>query len=66
MNRELYVDEAECTGCEYCAAKLPDVFFMKNGISVPVSPIPPSMLKAIEAVIANCPAECIAWKEKTN
>lgn len=60
----LYIDENECTGCEYCVVELPNVFKMnESGISVPLSTggIPASK---IQPVIDHCPAECIFWKEK--
>lgn len=64
MSRELYVDENECTGCEYCVIKLPNVFKInEHGISVPLS-VDGVSESEIQFVIDNCPAECIFWKEK--
>ncbi|MCL1911634.1 MAG: ferredoxin [Leptospirales bacterium] len=58
----LYIDENECTGCEYCVVKLPKVFSMdEKGISVPSS-IDGIPQEEIDAVIDNCPALCIYRK----
>jgi len=59
----LYIDENECTGCEYCVVKLPEVFSMnRDRISVPSSMIDGISKEEIDAVIDNCPALCIFWK----
>ncbi|HOO71125.1 MAG TPA: ferredoxin [Spirochaetota bacterium] len=62
MARDLYVDAAECTGCELCADRLPKVFRINNdGISY-VHDSKGADESAIQDVIDNCPAECIHWK----
>ncbi|MCU0847885.1 MAG: ferredoxin [Spirochaetes bacterium] len=62
MARELYVDISECTGCEWCADDLPDVFEMNpEGVSRVRNP-EGSSEDRIQHVIDNCPAECIHWK----
>jgi ferredoxin len=33
MAKILFVDENECTGCEYCVDSIPEVFEMKNNVS---------------------------------
>ena len=59
----LAVDETECTGCEYCVVKLPQVFAMRDGISVPQS-IEGVSEDSVRFVIDNCPAECISIVEE--
>jgi ferredoxin len=62
MARNLYVDENECTGCEFCVDSLPDVFKMKNNVSHVYNPAGADEDK-IQEVIDNCPVECIHWKD---
>jgi ferredoxin len=58
----LYIDENECTGCEYCAVQLPKVFSMnEKKICVPSSYDGISK-EEIQFVIDNCPALCIFIK----
>jgi len=60
--KELYIDAAECTGCEYCIDKLPSVFTLNSdGISTIVDQNGADE-KAIQKVMDNCPAECMFWK----
>ncbi|MBN2159721.1 MAG: ferredoxin [Spirochaetes bacterium] len=62
MAREVYVDTAECTGCEYCVDSLPEVFRMTpEGTSEVHDPEGAGSGK-IQQVIDNCPAECIHWR----
>ncbi|MBN2038635.1 MAG: ferredoxin [Spirochaetes bacterium] len=62
MARELFVDETECTGCEYCVDALPDVFDMTDeGVSHVHDPEGADEEK-IQEVIDDCPAECIHWR----
>jgi ferredoxin len=62
MTRDIYVDGAECTGCELCADRLPAVFeIAPEGISR-VRPGWSADERAVQDVIDNCPAECIHWK----
>jgi ferredoxin len=61
MARNLYVDENECTGCEFCVDSLPEVFEMKSNVSHVHNPAGAEEDK-IQEVIDNCPVECIHWK----
>ena len=55
--------EEECTGCEYCADKLPTVFILnENGISS-VSDVTTANADLLHYVIENCPAQCILFEK---
>ncbi len=61
MLRELRIDQNECTGCEYCVDKLPEVFKMnEEGLST-VFNTDGVQDSSIQKVIDGCPAECIRW-----
>ena len=63
MAKEVYVDQAECTGCELCVDTLAEVFEMtSDGVSNVHNSKCASESK-IQEVIDSCPAECIHWKE---
>jgi len=62
MAREVYVDDSECTGCELCVDTLPEVFEMKDDVSV-VHNSTGADEEKIQEVIDDCPSECIHWKE---
>ncbi len=63
MAKTVYVDQAECTGCELCVDNLPEVFEMDSeGLSKVHNPKGADEAK-IQDVIDSCPAECIHWKE---
>ena len=58
-----FVDSRECTGCEYCVDKLPEVFAINaEGVSYVVN-INGAHEDAIQRVIDGCPAICIHWAE---
>ncbi|HOW84076.1 MAG TPA: ferredoxin [Spirochaetota bacterium] len=62
MAREIFIDTAECTGCELCADRLPEVFeITREGFSR-VHNDSGADTRRIQDVIDNCPAECIHWK----
>ncbi len=63
MAKIVYVDQAECTGCEFCVDLLPEVFEMTpEGVSHVRDPKGASEEK-IQECIDGCPAECIHWEE---
>lgn len=62
MDRVVYVDTVECTGCEYCADTLPEVFQMNDVGSSNVFDPNGAEEDLIQEIIDNCPAECIHWK----
>jgi len=62
MAREVYVDENECTGCELCVDRLPEVFEMTDEGLSRVHNSAGASENDIQEVIDNCPAECIHWK----
>ncbi len=61
--REVYVDAAECTGCEYCVDSLPEVFRMSEASVSAVQDKAGADEGRIQEVLDNCPAECIHWKD---
>lgn len=61
MAKEVYVDAAECTGCELCVDTLPEVFEMKDGVSV-ISNASGASKEKIQEIIDDCPAGCIQCK----
>jgi ferredoxin len=62
MARVVYVDDAECTGCELCVDSLPEVFEMTpDGVST-VKDAKGAPEAKIQEVLDSCPAECIHWK----
>jgi ferredoxin len=62
MAREIFVDAPECTGCEYCVDSLPAVFRMTGEGTSTVHNPGGADEAGIQAVVDNCPAECIHWK----
>ncbi len=63
MAKEVYVDEAECTGCELCVDTLPEVFEMTSEGVSQVHNSKGAPESKVQEVIDSCPAECIHWKE---
>lgn len=63
MAKEVYVDQAECTGCEACVGLVPEVFRMNaQSVSEVYNPTGAPEEKIQEAV-DGCPVSCIKWKE---
>ncbi|HET9870417.1 MAG TPA: ferredoxin [bacterium] len=61
LNRNSYVDQAECTGCEACVITAPKVFRMTpTGLSEAFDPqgSPESL---IQEAMDGCPVSCIHW-----
>ena len=62
MAKEVYVDASECTGCELCVDTLPEVFEMKDDVSIVINSSGAGE-EEIQEVIDDCPSECIHWQE---
>ena len=62
MNKKIFIEAGECTGCEWCCDRLPKVFRMgDDGVSHILDPAG-APEGDIQEVVDNCPAECIYWK----
>jgi ferredoxin len=62
MPKEVFVDENECTGCELCVDRLPEVFEMTDEMISHVHDSSGARESEIQEVIDSCPAECIHWR----
>jgi ferredoxin len=54
------IDEDLCTGCELCAASVPEVFEMGDDVATVISPdVPPELEDAVKEAAEDCPVEAI-------
>ena len=54
------VDKDLCTGCGLCEDTCPEVFEVKDGISVvKVSKVPESVVESCKQAVEDCPVEAI-------
>lgn len=63
MEKDVYVDQDECTSCGQCADNLPEVFEMDDDDLAFVVDKAEGEEEAIQEEIDQCPGECIHWKE---
>jgi len=63
MAREIYIDRDECTSCEECVDRLPEVFAMDEDNISNVLDHAAAAESEIQEAIDNCTGECIHWKE---
>jgi ferredoxin len=57
---KVVVDEDLCTGCGICEDTCPEVFEVKDGISVvKVSKVPESAVESCKQAAEDCPVEAI-------
>lgn len=65
-NKEVYVNQDECTSCGQCADNLPEVFAMDDDDLAYVHDPEGSSEENIEEEIIQCPGECIHWRNLNN
>jgi len=64
VSKKIYIDKDECTGCELCVDRLPQLFKINtDGISEVIATVENVDLIALQDVIDNCPAECIHYEK---
>ena len=64
MAKSVWIETAECVGCESCVELCPEVFQMdeSSGKSQVILPTG-GPEDCIEEAIETCPSECIHWKD---
>jgi ferredoxin len=54
------IDADLCTGCALCSDSIPEVFRMGTDIAEVINAqVAPAMEKAVQDMVADCPAEAI-------
>ena len=61
-NREFYVDEDLCTGCNDCIKALPQNFADTGEDTAEVTNCDGADLVKVEVVMKACPGKAIKWK----
>lgn len=58
------IELSECIACEICVEYCPEVFRMNDAGFVEVIDMSSYPKDAVDEVIKNCPADCIAWVDR--